>query len=200
MSKLRLNKSELRRLEKDLETYSRFLPALELRRSQLMAVRLALRAEREQLERELAEARRYTAKQLPMLASAKIHLNRLVAAEAIQLRWENVAGISLPALDTVSYRTEPYSLFASPVWLEAALAAAKQQFELALKLQVLDKRCELLERAITKTTQRVNLFEQVLIPETRENCRKIRIYLSDEETSAVVRAKLAKAKSKESAA
>jgi len=44
------------------------------------------------------------------------------------------------------------------------------------------------------TTQRVNLFEKKLIPELRENIRKIKIFLGDEETAAVGRAKLAKGK------
>ena len=45
-----------------------------------------------------------------------------------------------------------------------------------------------------KVTQRVNLFEKVLIPRTREQIRRIRIYLSDAERAAVVRSKIAKRK------
>jgi V/A-type H+-transporting ATPase subunit D len=44
------------------------------------------------------------------------------------------------------------------------------------------------------TTQRVNLFEKKLIPELRENIRRIKIFLGDDETAAVGRAKLAKGK------
>jgi V/A-type H+-transporting ATPase subunit D len=40
----------------------------------------------------------------------------------------------------------------------------------------------------------VNLFEKVLVPRTRNNIRRIRIYLSDSERAAVVRAKIAKRK------
>jgi V/A-type H+-transporting ATPase subunit D len=43
-------------------------------------------------------------------------------------------------------------------------------------------------------TQRINLFEKVLIPEAKENLRKIGIFLSDTERTAVCRSKLAKAK------
>ena len=50
------------------------------------------------------------------------------------------------------------------------------------------------------TSQRVNLFEKVKIPECRENIRRIRIMLGDLETSAVARSKIAKRKAEEAAA
>ncbi len=52
----------------------------------------------------------------------------------------------------------------------------------------------LLEEAVRKATQRVNLVEKVLIPRSRAHIKKIRIYLSDEERAAVVRSKIAKKK------
>ncbi len=52
----------------------------------------------------------------------------------------------------------------------------------------------LLRQELRTTTQRVNLFEKKLIPELKENIRKIKIFLGDEETAAVGRAKQAKAK------
>jgi V/A-type H+-transporting ATPase subunit D len=52
----------------------------------------------------------------------------------------------------------------------------------------------LLDDAVHKVTQRVNLFEKVLIPRTREHIRRIRIYLADAERAAVVRSKIAKRK------
>jgi V/A-type H+-transporting ATPase subunit D len=38
----------------------------------------------------------------------------------------------------------------------------------------------------------VNLFEKIKIPETRGNIKKIQVYLGDQQTSAVVRGKIAK--------
>jgi V/A-type H+-transporting ATPase subunit D len=40
----------------------------------------------------------------------------------------------------------------------------------------------------------VNLFEKVKIPESREHIRVIRIFLGDQQTAEVARAKIAKAK------
>ena len=54
-----------------------------------------------------------------------------------------------------------------------------------------------LEYALQKTTQRLNLFDKVLIPEAQENIRYIKIYLSDFERASVIQAKIAKGKSKD---
>jgi V/A-type H+-transporting ATPase subunit D len=62
------------------------------------------------------------------------------------------------------------------------------------ELRVLLRKEALLKEELRTTTQRVNLFEKKLIPELKENIRKIRIFLGDDETAAVGRAKLAKAK------
>ena len=51
-----------------------------------------------------------------------------------------------------------------------------------------------MEQAVTTITQRVNLFDKVLIPRAAANIKKIRIYLSDKEREGVVRAKTAKSK------
>jgi len=56
------------------------------------------------------------------------------------------------------------------------------------------RRYALLDEAVRTITQRVNLFDKVLIPRTRANIKRIRIFLADGERAAVVRAKIAKAK------
>ncbi|MEM6429093.1 MAG: V-type ATP synthase subunit D, partial [Deinococcota bacterium] len=48
--------------------------------------------------------------------------------------------------------------------------------------------------AVKRTTQRVNLFDKVLIPNAQETIRRIQIFLADADRAAVVRAKLAKQK------
>jgi V/A-type H+-transporting ATPase subunit D len=63
--------------------------------------------------------------------------------------------------------------------------------------KVLEEQYRLLAQELRTTTQRVNLFEKVKIPECRENIRKIRIYLGDLDTAGVVRSKIAKRKTQE---
>ena len=57
----------------------------------------------------------------------------------------------------------------------------------------------LLEKELRSTSQRVNLFEKVKIPEAKENIRVIGVYLGDQQTAAVVRGKISKKKLVEAA-
>ena len=61
-------------------------------------------------------------------------------------------------------------------------------------MEILEKQDELVREELRVTTQRVNLFEKVKIPEARENIRRIQIYLGDMQTAAVVTGKIAKEK------
>jgi V/A-type H+-transporting ATPase subunit D len=47
---------------------------------------------------------------------------------------------------------------------------------------------------LRRVTQRVNLFEKILIPTAHSNIQRIRIYLGEAERAAVVTSKLAKSK------
>ncbi|MEH6616347.1 MAG: V-type ATP synthase subunit D [Porticoccus sp.] len=193
MSKLRFNKSELRRISQDLDTYHQFLPALKLRRSQLLEVKGQLHSDLREGEQRLNTHRQSMTSQLSMMGCAKLHINRMLKVSDLQISWENVAGIALPTLERVDFDLIDYDFFTTPDWLEFALGCARKLVETQLQLKTLAERGRLLGIAITKTTQRINLFETVLIPDAEEDCRKIKIYLSDEATGAVVRSKLAKA-------
>ena len=63
-----------------------------------------------------------------------------------------------------------------------------------LKVRLIEEMLVLIEQELRVVTQRVNLFEKVKIPETRENIRIINIYLGDQQTNSVGRSKIAKGK------
>ena len=65
---------------------------------------------------------------------------------------------------------------------------------LDLEAEVLEEQVRLLEAELLATSQRVNLFEKVKIPETVKNIKKISIYMADQQVSAVVRSKISKRK------
>jgi V/A-type H+-transporting ATPase subunit D len=70
----------------------------------------------------------------------------------------------------------------------------EKAMSLDLEAEVLDEQVRLLEKELLSTSQRVNLFEKVKIPETEENIKKISIYMADQQVSAVVRSKISKRK------
>ncbi|HPM07141.1 MAG TPA: V-type ATP synthase subunit D, partial [Treponemataceae bacterium] len=61
-----------------------------------------------------------------------------------------------------------------------------------LEAEVLEEQIRLLSRELRVTTQRVNLFEKVKIPETKAHIKKITVYLGDQQVAAVVRGKISK--------
>ena len=62
------------------------------------------------------------------------------------------------------------------------------------KAYIIAKQLDLLDAELRVTSQRVNLFEKVKIPEAKENIRVIGVYLGDQQTAAVVRGKISKKK------
>ena len=63
-----------------------------------------------------------------------------------------------------------------------------------VEIAVYKKQISVLEKELRITTQRVNLFEKIKIPECKNNIRVIRIYLGDQQANAVGISKVAKKK------
>jgi V/A-type H+-transporting ATPase subunit D len=83
-------------------------------------------------------------------------------------------------------------MLAKPHWVDILVEQLKQMVEQKTRVQIAAKRVFLLAQAERRITQRVNLFDKILIPTARENIRKIQIYLADAERAAVVRSKITK--------
>lgn len=194
MARLQLNKSALAREKSQLATYERFLPSLDLKRKQLMAARAAARAAAAEADREVEDLVRRAGRELPMLADEEIALDGLVRVSEVELAEENVVGTKLPRLARIEVEAAPYSIFAKPHWVDAAVALLRDLLEARVKAQVAHRRVRLLEAAVATITQRVNLFDNVLIPTARSNIKRIRTGLNEQEMQSVVRSKIAKRK------
>ncbi|MEM0947991.1 MAG: V-type ATP synthase subunit D [Pseudomonadota bacterium] len=194
MARLQLNKSSLARETAQLRSYERFLPSLDLKRQQLMGEKAKAVAEVSKLEAEVRELAAQVGRDVPMLGNRDIELSGLVELTDYQLSEENVVGTLLPVLDKIDVEVLPYSYMVLPHWVDQVTHLLHDMLIARLKVQVARQRVEILGKAVDTITQRVNLFDKVLIPGARANIKKIRIYLSDEQTSAVTRSKIAKRK------
>ena len=125
---------------------------------------------------------------------AGLNVRELARPEQVRTSRANVAGVSIPVFEEAVFPEASYSLFATPAWVDRALADLREIHRLQAEAEVLQQQYDLLRKELTKIIQRVNLFEKVKIPEAREAIRVIRIHLGDEMTAAVGRAKIAKAK------
>lgn len=194
MARLSLSKSSLARQSRQLQTYERYLPSLDLKRKQLMADRARAR-EAQAATRAAIEALRAEVREgLPMLANEEIALDGLVRLGEVRLGEENRMGTRLPVLLGVELDIRDYGCLSHPHWVDHLVLRLGRMLELQAELALQARRTALLDEAVRKVTQRVNLFEKVLIPRARANIKTIRIALSDAERAAVVRSKIAKGK------
>jgi V/A-type H+-transporting ATPase subunit D len=192
--KPKFNKTALKGQRDALAKYEKFLPILLLKKMQLQ---LVIRQLEPVLEGKRRDAEQIVAGIQPwsrLLSEATVEIDDYLQIEEVCLQKENIAGVEVPEFEEVVYKEVLYSLFATPAWLDQGLQVLKRLVSLREELRVLMRKEALLRDELRTTTQRVNLFEKKLIPELKENIRKIKIFLGDEETAAVGRAKLAKAK------
>lgn len=194
MAKVSLSKSSLSQQTQQLKRYQQFLPSLDLKRKQLMGERARARAQRQALDERLTAARQAVADKLPMLGNEELDLNGLVRVKHVELGRENVVGTWLPTLQDIQVEIRRYGYISKPHWLEPLTEALTASARLRIEAMVAERRVALLNAAVRTVTQRVNLFDKVLIPQTREHIKRIRIALSDAERAAVVRSKIAKKK------
>jgi hypothetical protein len=90
MARTPLNKAELARKKRQLATYRRFLPSLDMKRKQLMAERQRARRQLREAESAVEEVNRRVAEQLPMLADAQVEVEGLVRVLDVRLATQNV--------------------------------------------------------------------------------------------------------------
>ena len=194
MPRLALNKTSLTRETKQLDTYERFLPSLDLKRRQLIAERNKARRDVAAAAHMIREFEDDCGNKLPMAADKRLNLRGLVTVKNVDLGQENLVGLRLPVLEDVELDRVEHAFLARPHWIDALADMLGELLRMRIRMQVKQYRLEILEGAVKKITQRVNLFDKVLIPRTRDNIRRIQIKLSDAEKAAVVNAKIAKRK------
>lgn len=194
MAKIQHNKNELKAQNESLSRYQRFLPMLQLKKQQLQA---EIQAVDTQLDaRTVAfDAAMDSLSTWASLFAEPVDLSTLLTSNGVETELGNIAGVSIPIFKSVLITRAPLDLFSTPTWLDDAQEALTTLIELRAEIEILEEQRRLIAEELRTTSQRVNLFEKVKIPECRENIRVIKIFLGDEQTAAVARGKLAKKRS-----
>jgi len=194
MPKIKLTKNELKTQKDALKMYNRYLPTLTLKKQQLQSeIRTidekakAVRAEKKAIEADFE-------KWIAVFGEKEAFKPGMVTVNNIKKGWGNIAGVKIPIYEGADFGRGDYDLYATPLWVDLAADRMEKALELDLQAEVLDEQVRLLSKELRVTTQRVNLFEKVKIPETKANIKKINIFLGDEQVSAVVRSKISKKK------
>jgi V/A-type H+/Na+-transporting ATPase subunit D len=191
MAKIKYTKTELKHQRDALSRFQRYLPTLQLKKQQLQLEVRHLEVQIESKMRE-EESARADLRAWVRLFADPVPLEDYLRIADVRRSVNNIAGVNVPVLEEVAFDRSTPDLFETAPWLDDALDMLEQLTRLRLERLILEEQHRLLEHELRVTTQRVNLFEKVKIPETRENIRVIRIFLGDQQTAEVARAKMAK--------
>jgi V/A-type H+/Na+-transporting ATPase subunit D len=193
MAKIKYTKNELKKQKDQLKRFKRYLPTLVLKKQLLQMeirnVEIQINEKSKQRETINNELMSWV-----HVFGENLNIAELVVVKEADLDTANIAGVDIPVFNGIIYENTPYDLMFYPLWVDAGVQKLKELFAADMELTILKKQSELLGEELRITTQRVNLFEKVKIPDTKENIRRINIFLGDQQTAAVVRGKLAKNK------
>ena len=194
MAKIKLTKNELKVQKDALKMYRRYLPTLTLKKQQLQAEIRAVEAKAKAVrqEREVLEAG-FDA-WIAVFSEMAAFPEGLITVSNIRKGEGNIAGVLIPTYEGADFARGNYDLYQTPLWVDIAANHMERAMSLDLEAEVLDEQVRLLSAELLATSQRVNLFEKVKIPETEANIKKISVYMSDQQVSAVVRSKISKRK------
>jgi len=192
MVKVKLTKNDLKKQKDALKMYTRYLPTLMLKKQQLQIEikrvedrQLAVQNEKEALEKEFREWIGVFGEDVGLDESVLV-LDEVITGVG------NIAGVSIPIFEGARFAPVSYDLWLMPLWVDKAVTELQRVMLLDVELRVLQEQRRRLAHELRITTQRVNLFEKVKIPETKQRIKKISIYLGDQQIASVVRGKIAK--------
>ena len=196
---IKLTKNEQKVQKDNLKQFERYLPTLQLKKQQLQSVIMKENAELEQLEIERTAMIGDLDDWIAVFAENSIFddalkLDQLVQPDTVICTTENIAGVNVPLFRELTFKGINYDVDDYPLWVDTALVKLREIARLDALESTQRKRVECLEKELRSTSQRVNLFEKVKIPEAKENIRVIGVYLGDQQTAAVVRGKISKKK------
>ena len=189
---IKLTKNELKTQKDALKRYTRYLPTLTLKKQQLRSeirdieIRAKeLRKAREKLEKEFSSW-------IAVFGETGFFKPEMVVVSNIKKGFTNIAGVTIPVYEGADFARGDYDLYLTPLWIDLAADRMEKALAYDLEAEVLEEQIRLLSRELRVTTQRVNLFEKVKIPETKAHIKKITVYLGDQQVAAVVRGKISK--------
>ncbi|OPY86235.1 MAG: V-type ATP synthase subunit D [Smithella sp. PtaU1.Bin162] len=190
--RIKLNKVSLRLQKQKLAMYRRFLPALEARKQQFLMHLAIVRKEIADQEERLQKIRQEISIWSSLYGDMGDLLKYFIEIREIKSSIRNVAGLNVPQFYGVEFSNPPYSYFATPASFDEVMRQSREAIECREAVSMLREQESVLFEGFRKTSQRINLYEQRLIPGCKESIRKIAVYLQDQQAAAVGVAKVAK--------
>lgn len=198
MAEIKLTKNELRTQQTRLLALQKYLPTLQLKKAMLQSevqeARLAFTEREKEYETACAKVQTFDAL---IKMSVSVNLDHATKVKEVQKRYENIAGVEVPFLASLTFNEVTYSLFDTPIWIDSLILWLKKVAEAKVHIDIALERIDALKEELRDVSIKVNLFEKNLIPRALKNIRKIKVFLGDQQLAAVSQAKVAKQKIEE---
>ena len=194
--KFQYNKIALQEIERAVKIRAAALPTIRSKESalrfEIKKLGVALENEKQLLAEELNKLK-------PFETMWKEWDKDLISVTNIITHKQKFAGVAFPVLDKVEYDLKSFSPLAYPLWLLEGVQLMQMLVHKKINLNVLQQQMDILISERKKTTQKLNLYEKVQIPEYEEAKRKIKRYMEDEDNLAKSSQKLLKNKMEQEA-
>jgi V/A-type H+/Na+-transporting ATPase subunit D len=191
---MKLTKTQLREEQNRLAQLEKYVPTLQLKKAMLQQEVIETVISKQKKESEIQLVDNLFEESACLLSDDRALLLNTLEVVSLKTHLENIAGVEVPVFEGIEFSKLNYMLTDTPAWFDIILDKLKQKATLNAQLDVLDRRKKLLEKEFKEVSIRLNLFEKVLIPRAKENIKKIKIYLGDQQLSAVCQSKMAKKK------
>lgn len=185
-----MNKTSMQRLEKELKTRKEALPTLKAKETALRSEVKKSKENLERMEKELEELLNSQDKNIKVWSEYP----SLLRIGNIRIENRNIAGVRVPELKDIEFTIRDHSLYFQRAWIPGGTDILKKLARLTIEFRLMEKEMEILYQARKKTTQKVNLYEKVQIPDFKEAIGKIKRFLEDEENLSRAGQKIIKAK------
>lgn len=195
---LKLTKNEQKKQRDALKTYERFLPTLQLKKKQLQSVIKDYERQAYESNMQFEKLKSDVSSWVEVYAQNKdfkvSKIQEFIIKDKVLSSKCNIAGVMIPVFESLTFKKVEYDLSSYPLWVDRGIETIKEVITQDAKTQVINRALALLEKELRTTSERVNLFEKVMIPRTKANIRKIAVALSDQDTASVVRGKISQKK------
>ena len=194
MAKIKLTKTELKAQTDALKRFQRFLPMLQLKKQQLQSEIAGITAKADEVTAKEKAVREGLDRWVGLFATDESLLAGLVKVRSVNTGTANIAGVAIPTFDSIETDVKEVDPWSTPAWVDDAVSTTTQILSLQCERAIFEEQRRLIAAELQQTSQRVNLFEKVKIPQCKEAIRVIKIALGDEQTAAVTRGKIVKSR------
>jgi len=192
--KILMNKNSLAALKVELKEYNTALPVFEMKEQQLKEVVQRIENNIARLRDAIAKTNEETKKWVAVMAEETIDLSDIVKVERMDTTKREIAGVAIESFDNIVFEEVEVDTMTTPLWADAAITVIKEQKTNRSMVTMEQRNLDLLQEELAEARRMKNALKEVFIPETKDNIRKIEIYLGDVERLAIGCAKLVKKK------